>query len=510
MDNPVIYQALGALLVLFFLFLTYMFTKTWRWFHVVCTFFVFGASIAFCCYVAMSYKTRAAWLTIERKNRLEAEKAQAEHDMRMYGDRTEVPQTTPSIRTQNAKFARMVVDRGRVWRGCTPQGPPQADGSVLVSTVPPGTADPAALANQLEAKMILYAFTEAEAPPEVRPREQKDPLPPGTKVPEIYLGEFTATAVTSTSVTLRPTLPLDPFQQQQLQAGGKTWTLFETMPIDGHDFFSADPDGKVDLNESADVAAIFGAMEPEFLGSLLRKMASVDDAVHQRMLDSYLRDGKRAADTDPPENTWVKVRFLEDHTEIVDSDATLGGLEGSQDWFDRGRSEIPLLQRGDVAKFKKGAVGVFPQSDANDLIGRGVCERIEPIYVRSLNDYEYQFRSAYLQMVMIRQDMERIERNIEEQKGTNAHTETLIAYRTDEKSKLQQDLDKFKYEQKQIEAYLEALQVVFNETKAKLSRLYRTNFQLSEELRTISEELTREINRRTAEAIAEVDTTRRP
>ncbi|MEX0820180.1 MAG: hypothetical protein WD070_11335, partial [Pirellulaceae bacterium] len=65
MDNPVIYQALGALLVLFFLFLTYMFTKTWRWFHVVCTFFVFGASIAFCCYAAMSYKTHAAWRTIE-------------------------------------------------------------------------------------------------------------------------------------------------------------------------------------------------------------------------------------------------------------------------------------------------------------------------------------------------------------------------------------------------------------------------------------------------------------
>ena len=71
-------------------------------------------------------------------------------------------------------------------------------------------------------------------------------------------------------------------------------------------------------------------------------------------------EGKRAADSDPPENTWIKVSFLQDHTEIVDSDATLGGVTGSQDWFDRGRSEIPLLQRGDVAKFKKGEVGVFP------------------------------------------------------------------------------------------------------------------------------------------------------
>ncbi|HRX81082.1 MAG TPA: hypothetical protein P5307_18565 [Pirellulaceae bacterium] len=493
MDNPVIYQALGALLVLFFLFLTYMFTKTWRWFHVVCTFFVFGASIAFMCYATMSYKTHAAWRAIELKNRLNAEKAQAEFDMLMYGDRAEVVQTVASIRTQNAKFARMVFDRGRVWRGCNPQGPPAGDGSVTVSTVPQGAADPAAVDNQIEDKMVLYAFTEAEAPPEVG-------LPPGTKIPQFYLGEFTAVSVTNTSVTVRPTLPLDNQQRQRLQAGGQSWTLFETMPIDGHNFFATDPDAISNLNEDANVSPIFGKMDPDFLGKLLPP----------GVLPSYLRDGKRAEPTDPPEKTWVKVRFTSDHSEIVDSDATLGGVEGSQDWFDRGRSEIPLLQRGDVAKFKKGAIGVFPQSDADDLISRGVCERVEPIYVRSLNDYEYQFRSMHLQMVQIRQNIERLDRNIAEQTSTNGRTETLIAYRTEEKGKLQQDLDKFVYERDQVTAYLGKLQLAYNDTKAELSRLYRTNFQLSEELRTISEELTREINRRTAEAVAEVDAARRP
>lgn len=503
MDNPVIYQALGALLVLFFLYLTYMFTKTWRWFHVTCAFFVFGASIALICYAAMSYKTHAAWRTVELKNRLAAEKAQAEFDTLMYGDRSEVVQTVPSIRTQNAKFARMVFDRGRVWRGCTPQGPPQGDGSVAVSTVPPGAADPAAVDNQIEDKMVLYGFTEADAPPELG-------LPPGTKIPQFYLGEFTAVSVTNTSVTVRPTLPLDNQQRQRLQAGGQTWTLYETMPIDGHNFFATDPEATPNLNEDADVSPVFGSMDPDFLGKLIYKSGGVDDATHQKTLDAYLRDGKRAAPTDPPEKTWVKLRFMADHSENVDSDATLGGVEGSQDWFDRGRSEIPLLQRGDVAKFKKGAIGVFPQSDADDLISRGICERIEPIYVRSLNDYEYQFRSTHLQMVQIRQDIERIQRNIDEQTSTNGKTETLIAYRNDEKTKLQQDLDKFTYERDQITAYHDKLQTVFTATKAELSRLYKTNFLLSEELRTISEELTREIDRRTAEAVAEVDAARRP
>ncbi|MBC8357299.1 MAG: hypothetical protein H8E66_35465 [Planctomycetes bacterium] len=491
MDNPVIYQALGALLVLFFFFLTYMFTKTWRWFHVVCTFFVFGASIAFTIYAAMSAKTHIAWRTMELKNRLAAEKAEAEFQTLMYGDQTQVVQEDPSIRTQNAKFARLIFDRGRVWRSCTPQGPPQGDGSIAISTVPPGTADPATLDNQIDDKMVLYAFTEADAPPEIG-------LPPGTRIPQYYLGEFSAVAVTNASVTLRPTLPLDNQQRQRLQAGGQNWTLYETMPIDGHKFFSIDPNATSNLNEFADVAPIFGSMDPDFLGKLLPP----------GVLDAYLRDGKRAADSDSPEKTWVKVRFIQDHSEVVDSDAILGGVEASQDWFDRGRSEIPLLRRGDVAKFKKDEVGVFPQADADDLIARGVCERIEPIYVRSLNDYEYQFRSTHLQMVLIRQNIERIQRNIDERTAINARTETLIAYRSDEKLKLQQDLDKFVYERDQITAYLGNLQAVLDQTKAELSRLYRTNFQLSEELRRISEELTREIDRRTAEAVAEVDTAR--
>ncbi len=490
MDNPIIYQALGALLILFFLFLTYMFTKTWRWFHVVCMFFVFGASIAFMCYATMVYRTHAAWRAVELKNRLAAEAAQAEFESLMYGNRAEVVQSTPSIRTQNAKFARLVFDRGRVWRNCTPQGPPQGDGSVTVSTVPAGAADPATADNQIEDKMILFAFSEGTAPAEVG-------LPPGTKLPEFYLGEFTAVSVTNTSVTVRPTLPLDSAQRQRLQAGGQTWTLYETMPIDGHKFFASDPNAKADLNEDADVAPIFGNMSPAFVSAYL------PEPVRER----YLRDGKRASDTDSPEQTWVKVQFTEAHSEIVDSDATLGGVEGSQDWFDRGRSEIPLLQRGDVAKFKKGEIGVFPQADAEDLINRGVADRKESIYVRALNDYEYQFRFTYLRMIQIRQDIERMQHNIDEQTATNARTETLIAYRSDEKAKLQSDLDKFIYERDQITAYHEKLATVEANTKAELSRLYRTNYQLAEEIRRISEELTREINRRTAEAVAEVSTT---
>jgi hypothetical protein len=514
MDNPVLYQALGGLLVLFFLFLVFMFTKTWRWFHVVCMFFVFGAAVTFCFYAAMSYKTHAAWRTIVVKNRKKAEELETEFDTLMYGDRTQVVQEIPSIRTQNARFARLVFDRGRVWRECTPQGP-QPDGTVVVNTVPASAAagDPAA--NQIIQAMVLYAFGEGEIPAEMAQAPGTETVvPPGTKVPVFYLGEFSATAVTDTSVTLAPTLPLDDAQKAAMQIAGATWTLYEIMPIDGHKFFSNDPDKTPDLNRTADEDPIFGDMDREFLGKFLpppqRPQNMTDESYqqlldqHQRILDDFVRDGKRAAEDDAPDNTWVKVRFLEPHQEVVDSDVRLDGVQGSQDFFGQGRAEIPLLQRGGPAEFKKDDIGVFPQEDADRLITGNICERIEPIYVRSLTDYEYQFRKIQMRMVENEQERQRIDRNLQQLNIADTRTLTQIAYRQQESQKLQQDRDKFQYEAAQIGAYRDKLQKILDDTKAELSRLYRTNHQLEEELTRTSDELTEEINRRTREAVSSV------
>jgi len=507
MDNPVIYQALGGLLVLFFLFLIYMFTKTWRWFHVVCMFFVFGASIALCYFTPAVYKTLAAWRSVALKNRLAAEKLEQEYRDLQYGDLTQVVQTTPSLRKQNARFARLVFDRGRVWRQCTHQ-PPQG-GSVVVSTVPPGVAAGDASPNQIIEKMVLYAFGEIDAYPELG-------LPVGSKLPFFFIGEFSATAVSDTSVTLTPTLPLDPMQVAAIGVY-PTWTLFETMPIDGHPFFATDPNKLPDLNKFADEAPVFGNMDPDFLSKLIPvppqpppqfispEIYQKVVASHPAVLDNYLRDGKRAADTDLPDNTWVKVRFLKEHEVLVDSDATLGGVEGSQDFFDRGRTEIPLLQRGEPAKFKKGDVGVFPQGDADNLITQGICERIEPIYVRPLNDYEYEFRTVHFRMVAIQQETERINRNLAELNEADARIVTQISYRQQERDKLQADLAKFQYEAKQIGEYRDKLQRIADGLKADLSRLYRTNYQLEQEMARIDSELTDEINRRTREAVSAVE-----
>jgi len=113
-------------------------------------------------------------------------------------------------------------------------------------------------------------------------------------------------------------------------------------------------------------------------------------------------------------------------------------------------------------------------------------------------------------MVQIRQDIAQIQRNIDEQTVTNTRTVALIGLSHRREGEATARPRQIRVRTKRNHAYLDKLQAVYDETRAELSRLYRTNFPLSEELRTMSEELTREINRRTAEAIAEVDSARRP
>lgn len=483
MDNPIIYQALGVLLILFFLFLIYMFTKTWRWFHVLLMPCVFGAAIWFCCVAAMSFRTHAAWRQLVEDNREKAEAAQEEYNNLMFGDLTEVVQTTPSIRVSDAKFARMVFDRGRVWRECAPDAP---QGNTVVVKLAPPEDGAAATATQMFPGMILYAFTEDVAPEGTKVRV-------GTKLPDFYIGEFTATAADPSSVTLQPTLPLTADQGTAV-SNGKSWTLFETMPVDGHNFFATDVNEVPDLNERADVAPVFGTIDPAFANTFLPEASR----------EEYLRDGKLAdPDADPVGHIWVKVVFLEAHTEDVDSTATLDGVVGSQSWFNQGLAEIPLLQRGGQAKFKVGQIGVFPQVDAERLIAAGICERRENVYVRTLNDYEYQFRAIHLRLVRIQQDLETVQGNLDKVTALNTQTTTQIAYRTQERDKLDQDKAKYLYEAEQIGNYQQSLQQVLDVTKAELSRLYRTNGQLEQELDRMNDELTEEIDRRTREALTE-------
>ena len=500
MNNPVLWQAGIGVLTLFFFFLIYKFTKTWRWFHVTMMFFVYCASIATVVYVSMSIKTHNAWRKMVREQRKLVAELSAERDKLTFGDITKREQDTTPIRELHARLGRSILDRGRVWRACSVA--PTADGTVTINTA--GATPVAGARNNITEEMILYAFTEAPAPAELAPVL----VNPASAIgfPQYFIGEFAATAVADTSVTLRPTFPLTAEGRLAI-ATGAPWCLYETMAPDGRSFFVMDQEKPVNLTLDADTEPVFGAVDERHIALHMARagklQAETDEQFLQRyqsIILEYVRDGKRASDQDPPENRWLKVRFTGPYEETVDSTSELGAVVTSEDFFDRGRAEIAILQRNETAKFKKNDIGIFPPDDANRLIGLGACELVEPIYVRSLRNYAQTYRELYQRSRDLAADVTRIQRSTAELTHANGLTVSQIAYREQEKTKLDEDLAKFVYERDEIKKYSETLTAAVTARRDKLSYLYRANHKLATDLATAHRVLKEKIDRQTAAA----------
>jgi hypothetical protein len=541
MDNPIIYQGVFGLLIVFFLVLIYFFTRTWRWFHIVCVVFVFGASIFLVRYAAAVYRTLDTWRTLAHKTTQELEKLEVDNELFMYGRFDDTEQTVESVRLLHSKIGRVLLDRGRVWRNCT-ASPPQADGKITMNTVVPGSeaaaapagpapaapapADAAAAAtpapkpaapvgpapNLIEKNTVLYVFLEGkDLPPETG-------APPGAKLPIYYVGEFVADDATNTTVTLKPMAPLSNFDATLLRNGSSTWTLHDTMPVDGHEWFAENPDSLPNLNQPADTEPSFGKMneapikalftitrlpDAAFSGPTEVKDATDRLALH---LSWYLRDGKSVPVTEkdvlPPMMVWTKVRFVKPHKEVVDSNATVSPFSAgvTDDFFDRGLAEVAILKLGKEAEFKEGDVALFPQENAQQLIAAGICEFREYVFVRPLNDYAFLFRNFDIRFDRIRDERERVERDIAELTKAQANINSQIALATDDQSKIQQDLTKTKEESDKIAEYLAILEKHWKDTRARTSAMYRQNLQLNEALKRLYQELSNAINRRIARA----------
>jgi hypothetical protein len=550
MDNPILYQGVGGLMVVFFLVLIYFFTKTWRWFHIVAVFCVFVASIFLVYYTALVYRTHVAWRTLEARTAKKVEELTVQRDLLRHGDLLGLDPNAESLHSISGKVGRSIIDLGRVWRHCTPQGI-QADGTITLNTVAPGSevappAEPAAPAaapaagatpapaapaapvrpagpppNRIEVDTVLYVFVDDLAPPEfiadTAPPAIK--LPPGTKIPRYYLGEFRATAATDTTVTLSPVFPLSPVDVAVMREN-RTWSLYETLPVDGHEVFSLTPDTGGNLNESAEQVSIFGEMTPVVLQTIIpppvRQHYESDQAFqlatqrHAVRMQNYLRDGKRASNDDPPLNVWLKIRFKEKHSEDVDSGAKVSALQlgATDDFFDRGLAEVAMLQRGGKAEFNPGDIAVFPQEDANRLLqektadGKPICELIEPVYVRTLNNYAFLFRDILFRQSRVMADIARIQRDIAQIKKSQEHVNQQLVVARAEQAKLNTDIEKTTFEKTKITEYHATLEKSLNDLKAKLSVLYRANLQLEAELEDLNQRRTDEINRRT-QAVAD-------
>lgn len=481
MSNPLVCQILGGVLVLFFIFLLVMSWKTWRVTHILSAFFLFAAVFTFLAFSSFVLKTQAAWRKLYETNKVALAKEETDQVKLLQGDLVAVQQSEECIRSARAKLEDEELDRGKVWRECTPMAAVDAD-SFRVKTVP--ASQPAGQAPEpsgIAPQTLLYVFAE---------KESKD----GWKVPGFYLGEFTVDEATDTEVTLSATIPLDPDQIQRIQQGGATWTLYEVMPIDSHEAFA-----EMDPAEKRMVG-----LSKEALAENFPNLFNWPADQYDKFLESFARFNRDVTDKDSPEDTWVLVKFLKKHTIPVDSDTAQSLLEGEARYFDSsGRAVEARLRRGDdgTVTFEVGDSGFFDLDSATTLIDDGVCEKVKLVYRRQLHDYARFFRETYYRHRELDESILRQKRDTEILVNLKTNVEAQAAAKQADKDKLTSDLVGFKTELNDVTNYTQMLNSELEKSRLRLSELYRRNLELTAELTQLQTQLADEINRRTAEAV---------
>ena len=365
--NVLMYIVIG-LLSIFFIVLLIFSIKTWRVLHLLSAFMVFVSALFLVWFSAAALKTNSNWRkAVERYNeKVATEEAKAValvEGTRAEDDRPNIPKSQfdqieyvdDSIRDVRAALERMLVDRGRVWRGCTPvvnnagqpnvtvtltvpateaaapeeeadpaDGEAPADGTDPADGAdpadggdPPADPEPAVPAGDhgIEPNTIVFGFLEG-------PSELTGDLR-GHTVPQLYLGEFRVIAETDTTITLQPTLRLSPLQAGSL-AGGN-WTVYDNMPVDSHYSFaglseedlrilfkqerlSVDPDEyNVRLGE---LSRFFeGLPANELPNKIPLSRIAMNDAEYEEFIQSYLKNGQPIADADAQGRAWKRVSF---------------------------------------------------------------------------------------------------------------------------------------------------------------------------------------------------------
>lgn len=514
MDNAIIFQVLGVLLVLFFGFITYMNTKTWKWVHVTFLVLVFLAIPAFGVYAAMTLKTRKAWMTLAQKLDTEVEAAKNRVQLLQHGEPNDVKREKDSVVSKGEELSRMILDRGRVWRNLRPSG--AAAGTITLS-VPVANAPAAAAPAPAPMPMDPVAPMDPNAQPmpmdpNAQPMAQPAPAAPaaapggghslskkivvyafkdvdsgmGFLVPQFFLGEFVVTDAGPDTVTLAPTMKLSPEQEAQINQAQSTWSLYETAPIDTYELFAG--------LDAAAVSQFFPQAE-----------TGLSNEAYAAFINTIVMDGQRAPENTPPENLWAEVKFTKAHKEEVDAAPLPANELPGVELFDKdGKAQASRLHRkeSDLSEFKPGDTAVMPKERADELVAQGIAEVTQTIFRRNLVDFAARLLTINRRVREIDGNMRQVMRDIDTLKAANAKAEEQIALETEYKRQLDEDLAKVTFERDGLVSYGTSLHGELTATNGQIRQLYASNKALNEELRLLTANASDEADRRTREATA--------
>jgi len=326
-----------------------------------------------------------------------------------------------------------------------------------------GTTSP----HGIEAGTVVYAFLEGSSRQLSPPQQQalfgdselpKSDLRGACRVPVYYLGSFVVKSANGNSLTIDPVLQLDAEQKQLIGAQQGTWSLFEIMPVDGHDLATDLP------------------------GEALQGLFP-DSPYTNEILTEYSRDLQPAAADDPPGQTMVQVKFLKEHEVVVDSDGAAQALDGS---FDReGRAVLSYLAQGASTVFAEGDEATVLAETADKWVSEGICERAEgePVYVRPLRNYDVMFHEVLARASDVSEEMGVFAADNETITSAAGKARSQIEFRELEIGKIKEDQANIGKELSVLNRYQKQLQQTFSQQRKSLSLLYRGNSQSADGLR---------------------------
>ncbi len=453
-------MGLGGILILLlllvslivFIYVLVVTARGWGWLHSILLSLLFIE-----CWVMIAFSAGVQYRRVSstqqaHKNRESAETAEAQTQQLLWGGFD--TETLEAVVPVQGKLRRLTADRGRVWRQLNflqaadsayqlelsvadggAAGEAAADDVLGVEPAAAAAAAPALSSESLPVNTVVYAFAE-----QINEAEQA--------IPAFYLGEFVVKQSQAGQVTLAPTLELYPEQQQRIAAGGAaSWTLYELLPLDSHDIYTA-----ADSQPSEEAA--FGSMDEETIRGTFAN-ASGDGKRQEQLISSYLRDGQQADENTPLEDVWIQVNVLKETDFDVDSEEVADATE--RGYFDSsGRSIDTRLKRGDDGVVKrtpdmKGKTIVLREEIATPLINSGNLELVRRIYIRPLIDYEEAFVHHMVRDHEVGQAIDLAKRDSAEVQKANQLGQEMISFRQTEEQELKSDLANYQREVKILE-----------------------------------------------------------
>jgi hypothetical protein len=242
---------------------------------------------------------------------------------------------------------------------------------------------------------------------------------------------------------------------------------------------------------------------------------AIADALYDKVITEYAKHLAKAKPdvSDPPENVWIKVKFLKPYKLKVDDDTDAKGVEA---YYQASGLSVPIILRRSgpvdptappdpnrgVIDLEVGQEVALEQTKARELEGQGIVKEVEPVFIRRLRDYAMLFRQIDMARKKNNDELSVVRRDTATTTTSASKIELEVKYRTIEKTKLEEDQAKMVAEKQAIDEYYAKLVAIRQKLAAERAAASQNILVMGQKLATLQKEMADRIDEQTRQAAA--------